>query len=192
MGHGTQPLPRSGQFQPAMTFVEASGMLTPATSAWQKQEVLKGVDLLVGTLDGGWGFHCWQEMVSSSPPTFQTKRYTAEEANAMVQNGSIVTHPVFDRGESAMFSAIISDSDISHILAYNIPAVSSATGKIPVDGNISIVENLNLNSSRFKSGAWGRNHPVYGQRWLHSDAKNMTFQCVYKLFDDIVTKGALK
>ena len=179
-------------FKSSWPFVETVGMLTPATSAWQKQEVLKGIDLLVGTLDGGWGFHCWQEMVSSSPPTFQTKHYTPEEANAMVQNGNIVTHPVFDRGESAMFSAIISDSDINHILAYNIPAVSSATGKIPVDGNISIVENLNLNSSRFKSGAWGRNHPVYGQRWLHSDAKNMTFQCVYKLFDDIVTKGALK
>lgn len=181
MGHGTQPLPRPRQFQPAMTFVEASGMLTPATSAWQKQEVLKGIDLLVGTLDGGWGFHCWQEMIPSSPPTFQTKRYTAEEANVMVQNGSIVTHPVFDRGESAMFSAIISESDINHILAYNIPAVSSATGKIPVDGNISIVENLNLNSSRFKSDTWGRNHPVYRQRWLHSDAKDMTFGAPSKL-----------
>ena len=151
MGHGTQPLPRSGQFQPAMTFVETSGMLTPATSAWQKQEVLKGIDLLVGTLDGGWGFHCWQEMVSSSPPTFQTKRYTAEEANAMVQNGSIVTHPVFDRGESAMFSAIISDSDISHILAYNIPAVSSATGRMPVIKGKS--ETFNLARASFQRNA---------------------------------------
>ena len=31
--------------------------------AWQKQEVLKGIDLLFGTLDGGWGFHCWRRTV---------------------------------------------------------------------------------------------------------------------------------
>ena len=42
-------------FKASWPFVETSGMLTPATSAWQKQEVLKGIDLLVGTLDGGWG-----------------------------------------------------------------------------------------------------------------------------------------
>ena len=192
MGHGTQPLPRSGQFQPAMTFVETGGMLTPATSAWQKQEVLKGVDLLVGTLDGRWGFHCWQEMVSSSPPTFQTKYYTAEEANAMVQNGSIVTHPVFDRGESAMFSAIISESDINHILAYNIPAVSSATGRIRLPSNSPVAGNFNLNTLDFKSNGWGRNHRWYLQRWLHSDMKDMAYFHVYKLFNDLCTKGNLR
>ena len=179
-------------FKPSWPFVETGGMLTPATSAWQKQEVLKGIDLLVGTLDGGWGFHCWQEMVSSSPPTFQTKRYTAEEANAMVQNGSIVTHPVFDRGESAMFSAIISDSDINHILAYNIPAVSSATGRMLVIKGKSETFNLNLNSSQFKSNSWGRNHRWYLQRWLHSDMKDMAYFHVYKLFDDFCTKGNLR
>ena len=179
-------------FKPSWPFVETGGMLTPATSAWQKQEVLKGIDLLVGTLDGGWGFHCWQEMVSSSPPTFQTKRYTAEETNAMVQNGSIVTHPVFDRGESAMFSAIISDSDINHILAYNIPAVSSATGRMLVIKGKSETFNLNLNSSQFKSNSWGRNHRWYLQRWLHSDMKDMAYFHVYKLFDDFCTKGNLR
>ena len=91
-----------------------------------------------------------------------------------------------------MSSAMISESDVNRILAYNIPAVSSATGKKSVDGNVSIAENLNLNSARFKSGTWGRNHPVYKQRWLHSDVKNMTFQCVHWLFEDIVTKGELK
>ena len=179
-------------FKPSWPFVEANGMLTPATSAWQKQEALKGIDLLVGTLDGGWGFHCWQEMVPSSPPTFQTKHYTPEEANAMVLDGSIVTHPVFNRGESAMFSAAISDSDINHILAYNIPAISSATGKMPTIRGKLDAFNLNLNSSQFKSNQWGRNHLGYEQRWLHSDVKDMTFQCVYKLFEDIITKGALK
>ena len=167
-------------------------MLTPATSAWQKQEVLKGIDLLVGTLDGGWGFHCWQEMVSISPPTFQTKHYTPEEANAMVLDGSVRTHPVFDRGESSMFSAIISESDINHILAYNIPAVSSATGIRRLPSNCPVVGNFNLNTTDFKSSEWGRNHPVYEKRWLHSDVKDMTFQYVYRFFEDIVTKGTLK
>lgn len=110
----------------------------------------------------------------------------------MVLDGSIVTHPVFNRGESAMFSAAISDSDINHILAYNIPAISSATGKMPTIRGKLDAFNLNLNSSQFKSNQWGRNHLGYEQRWLHSDVKDMTFQCVYKLFEDIITKGALK
>ena len=192
MGHETQPLPRPRQLQSAMTLIETTGMLTPATSAWQKQEVLKGIDLLFGTLDGGWGFHCWRSLIPVNPPVFETKHYTAEEANAMVLNGSIVRYPVFDRGESAMFNAVISESDINHILAYNIPAVSSATGRTLISWEKTGIENFNLNTSNFKTSTWGRNHPVYLQRWLHSDVKDMTFQCVYKLFDDIVTKGALR
>ena len=101
-------------------------------------------------------------------------------------------HPVFDRGEPAMFSATISESDVNRILAYNVPAVSSATGKRRLPANCPVVGNLNLNTTDFKSNEWGRNHPVYTKRWLHSDVKDMAFQCVYKLFEDIVTKGELK
>jgi hypothetical protein len=165
-------------------------MLTPAKCAWQKQEVLKGIDLLFGTLDGGWGFHCWRRTIGHN--MHRTVHYSSSQANAMVQDGSIVQNPVFDRGESAMFNATISESDINHILAYNIPAVSSATGKTSISWDKTGIESFNLNTSNFKTTNWGRNHPVYLQRWLHSDVKNMTFQCVYKLFEDIVTKGVLK
>jgi len=177
-------------FKASWPFVETGGMLTPARCAWQKQEVLKGIDLLFGTLDGGWGFHCWRRTVGHN--MHRTVHYSSLQANAMVHDGSIVANPVFDRGESAMFNATISESDINHILAYNIPAVSSATGKMPVIKRKLPAFNLNLNSSQFKSNQWGRNHLHYEQRWLHSDVKNMTFQCVYILFEDIVTKGALK
>lgn len=121
------------------------------------------------------GFHCWQTTVTASPPTFHAKRHAAEEAAAMVRNGSVKANPVFGRGESAMFNAAISESDVNHTLAYNIPAISSATGKMPAIKGKSETFNLNLNSSRFKSNQWGRNHPDYKQRWLHSDAKNMAF-----------------
>jgi hypothetical protein len=177
-------------FKSSWPFVETSGMLTPARCAWQKQEVLKGIDLLFGTLDGGWGFHCWRRTIGHN--MHRTVHYSSSQANAMVQDGSIVQNPVFDRGESAMFNATISESDINHILAYNIPAVSSATGIRRLSSDCPVAGNYNLNTLDFKSNQWGRNLPVYLQRWLHSDVKNMTFQCVYKLFEDIVTKGVLK
>ena len=101
-------------------------------------------------------------------------------------------HPVFNRGEPAMFSATISESDVNRILAYNVPAVSSATGKRPTIKGKSDAFNLNLNSSRFKSNGWGRNHRWYLQRWLHSDMKDMAYLHVYRLFDDFCTKGNLK
>lgn len=138
------------------------------------------------------GLHCWQTMVSASPPTFQTKRDTAEEANARIRDGSVKTHPVFNRSEPAMFSAVISESDVNHILACNIPAISSATGKMPAIKGKSETFNLNLNSSQFKSNDWGRDHLWCQKQWLHSDMKDMAYFHVYKLFDDLCTKGILR
>lgn len=110
----------------------------------------------------------------------------------MVRDGSVKANPVFGRGESAMFSAAIPESDVNHILAYNIPAISSATGKMSTIKGKNDDWNFNLNSSSFKSNQWGREHRIYRQRWLHSDAKNMAFQYVHWLFGDMVEKGTLK
>ena len=171
---------------------------TPDAFPWQKQEVFKGVNA-AGSLSAGWGFHCWPTNVNSERRWY---RYSPEGANALVENGSIVTNAVFDRGVSAMFKPDISDFEKADILAYHIPAVSSPAGKV-----ISVGEkeddglDYNLNDEIYRINGWGRGS-VENQdskyeanieySWLHSDIKNMAYYFIYPAFDKILEKGNLK
>ena len=96
--------------------------------AWQKREVLKGVNA-VGSLSAGWGFYCGDIDTHNES---RWGKYTAAEANEMVNNGSIVTNTVCERSMPAMFHPIISDFDKADILAPDIPAVSSPAGKVKI------------------------------------------------------------
>jgi hypothetical protein len=172
----------------AWPFVDLSSMLTPDVNAWQKQEVLKGVDAVAGTLCGGWGFHCWTYYPLGSEDSV-TVKYSAEEAHAMVIDGSIVTNAVFDRTYSAMLNPSATQTEQWEVLAKYVPAVSSAAGKI-VSG-VEIMNNFNLNDSTYRDD-WGRNHEKYSKSWLHSDMKNMAYRYVNRLFEDFVSRGEMK
>ena len=122
----------------------------------------------------------------------------AAGANAMVDDGSIVTNAVFDRGVPAMFSPTISDYDIADILAFHIPAVSSPAGKVETFLDEDMYYDMN---TRGRANGWGRAGIVvtdeHGQQhtetpWLHSDIKNMAYFYIYPAFTNIVEKGAMK
>ena len=162
--------------QPSWPFVDLSSMFTPSVNPWQKQEVLKGVDSVAGTLAGGWGFH----YISNSTPSVTTWRiYTPEEARAMVEDGLIVTNAVFARNVPAMFNPSATQDAQFETIAKYTPSVSSATGKIPVFKQDDIT--YDMNASGCRSG-WGRNHPQYGTDWLHSDMKDMAYRYVFPLY----------
>ena len=166
---------------------DLSSMFTTSASAWQKQEVLKGVDNLGGTLAGGWGFH----YMSNSTPSVTTWRiYTAEEASAMVEDGSIVTNAVFARNVPAMFNPSATQDAQFDTLAKYIPAVSSATGKTLVFGDDDF--NLNDSSSVSRPNGWGRPASEGMQPWLHSDIKDMAYLFINSLYGELVTNGGLK
>ena len=168
--------------QTSWPFVDLSSMFTPDVNVWQKQEVLKGVDNVAGTLAGGWGFH----FVSNSTPTMTTWRtYTPDEARAMVEDGSIVTNAVFARTASAMFDPSATQDARFETLAKYVPAVSTAAGKVAVFEQDDRA--YNLNSQMFRNG-WGRNHPRYGLDWLHSDMKDMAYHYVFPLYNIITEK----
>jgi len=159
---------------------DLSSMFTPSANAWQKQEVLKGVDNLGGTLAGGWGFH----YMSNSTPSVTTWRiYTPEEASAMVEDCSIITNAVFARNVSAMFNSSATQDAQFHTLAKYIPAVSTATGKRLVIPDQ--LENHDLNGAYYRNG-WGRNHPQYETEWLHSDMRNMAYFYVFPLYNHLI------
>lgn len=88
----------------------------------------------------------------------------------------------------------------SLLLAEAIPAVSCAAGgNAVVDFGINNgTGNIDMMNKKKSDGNNGFIWPVdrlssaYGNRWLHGDFKEVAYYFVYPLFDDVVTKGALK
>ena len=101
-------------------------------------------------------------------------------------------HPVFRRSPAAMFSSNITFAIRNEMLAKGIPALSAATGKTSIAPDT--VANFNMNTAfKPENGAWPRdNNHVYKQRWLHSDAKDLAYLYVSRLFDRLVQEGELK
>lgn len=161
--------------------------ITAEEGSWQKQETHKGVEPIAGTLRGGWGFNCWYETVGGEPVQMY---YTAAQANAMVENGSITNSPVFSYGGTPLNNRNASQDDIWLSLAKYVPAISSPVGGIaPLDAN-----NINLNDATIvtRPNGWGRDHSVYEESWLHSDMKDMAYFYVHKLYEQLVTRGGLQ
>ncbi len=161
--------------------------LTAEIHSWQKQETRKGVDPVAGTLRGGWGFYYWYEMVGEAQCA---EYYSISEANDLVSSGSITNTPVFSYSGTQMHNPNATQDDIWYALAKHIPAISSPVGGVSVGTVVS--GNYDLNSSGYRSNDWGRNHRFHGDKWLHSDMKDMAFFYVYKLYNDLTMKGALK
>ena len=123
-------------------------------------------------------------------------KYSPVGASALIENGSIVSNPVFNRGVSAMFSPVMTDYEIADILAFHIPAVSSAAGKVPILESY-IGEDIDLNASQQRTNEWGRSCSQRISKgeimpWLHSDIKNMAYFYINPVFDKILEKGNLK
>lgn len=156
---------------------------------WQKQETLKGMATVAGTLSGGWGFHYWP-VQGAYPDDVEFVRYSAATVSVMVANGSITNNPVFNRGAAELLNPNASLADQRLALAKHVPAISTAMGR--TSAWEEKIENHDLNTTDYKNN-WGRNNPVFKQDWQHSDMKDMAYFYVYKLYDQIVNqKGNLK
>lgn len=102
----------------------------------------------------------------------------------------LAEQPVFRWNPQSMMTNSISLTMRNEILAKGMPALSGAAGAISVMGPF---ENNNMNSEAYRNG-WPRlvSEEPYGQRWKHSDLKNVAYFFTYKLFNDVVTKGNLE
>ena len=147
--------------------------LTLDRYAWQKQEVLKGVDPLVATLEAGWRFE---------------SDCTPDEARQRLWDGSIVTNAVFGHDVEAFHRPSSPIVDVFRARAYNVPAVSKPLGFVDVSGTVM---NYDLNLE-VRPNSWGRTHPIYGNRWLHSDIKDMSYYYVHDIFIRLCEEAELK
>jgi hypothetical protein len=169
--------------------------ITFENHCWQKQEVLKGMATAAGTLSGGWGFNVWQEY-DPLLQEFRDVRYSPEGAAAAVADHSITNRPAFDVHDAGeMMNPRASEDDVFLALAKHVPALSSPVGGNPVlEGEDRNVD-MNLNNEFGgvpRPNEWGRNHPVFGASWLHSDMKDMAYFYVYKLYEQLIQKGNLR
>lgn len=160
--------------------------ITFEANCWQKQETHKGVEPIAGNLKGGWGFYWWME---SSGGDEYPVYYSAATTSVMVANGSITNNPVFYYLGTQMDNRNATQDNIWFALAEYVPAISSPVGGNPV--SLEIIENHDLNTFNYRD-EWGRNSDTYGQRWFHSDMKDMAYFYVYPLFDELIEKGNLK
>ena len=161
--------------------------ITAEANSWQKQETLKGVDPIFGTLHGGWGFSCWEETTNG---VTEFVSYSAAEANSLVESGAVITNPVFSVNGTQLNNRNATQDDIYLSLAKHVPAISS-----PVGGSSALSRNnFNLNdiSEVGRPNGWGRNDNVFNESWLHSDMKDMSFFHVYRLYEQLITKGDLQ
>jgi hypothetical protein len=165
-------------------FVDLS--ITAEAHCWQKQETHKGVEPIAGTLCGGWGFYVWEEEVDEQ---YRLVKHSYLSASYMVADGTITNNPVFYYPGTQMDNKNASQDDIWIALAKYVPAISSPVGGNPV--SLEIIENHDLNTSDYRD-EWGRNSDTYGQRWFHSDMKDMAYFYVYPLYDELTEKGNLK
>ena len=147
--------------------------LTLDRYAWQKQEVLKGDAPLVATLAAGWRFE---------------SDCTPDEARQRLWDGSIVTNAVFGHDVEAFHRPSSPIVDVFRARAYNVPAVSKPLGFVDVSGTVMNYD-LNLEA---RPNSWGRAHPIYGNRWLHSDIKDMSYYYVHDIFIRLCEEAELK
>ena len=138
----------------------------------------------VGTR-GGWSFHCRERGFKVYP--------TGDDARNAT-DAQLQTRPVFSTREAPFLSnaSQYSDEDYFTLLALHMPALTPAMGR--PDGQIlnpllpmtnkDMPSFIGYEGSLFRE--WGRNHPLYKNRWLHSDVKNMAYFYIHPLFSHMV------
>ena len=133
----------------------------------------------------GWGFHRGMMLL--------WKAYSAEEANAL-DAPARRKDPVFCHNPDFYFRVDNLDTiAVNEILAMGIPAMSPSAGQTNVARFNPVGQPpRNINISTLKENGWPRDHETYHTRWLHSDCKNVGYLYTFKLFDELVTEGALK
>jgi hypothetical protein len=71
-----------------------------------------------------------------------------------------------------------------HTLAYGIPALSHAAGSTKFISTGTPIKNFDMNDVMKDSNkAWPAERAKDDNKWLHSDAKDISYRYVYKLFD---------
>ena len=168
--------------------------------AWIKQEMGKGKATKafvsgIGrdgwTSTGGWKFNS-DAYLSYLPNPLDPPGTSATNDPNTLTNAQLKTAPFFNpfrtfdgqsvHGENG--SAIAGDyNNRSFLLGHDIPALSNPAGSKEVNLGGNLRDKNTDMMDEMKSGSWGN--------WQHSDLKEQKMDHVWKLYEDMVSKGKL-
>lgn len=150
--------------------------------SWHKQELYKGRKSLLGFIGttewSGWGFKC---------SALGVKIWSASDANAVVNPSVFATNMVFNPYPISITNAVATRLETDFHLAQGIPALSPPTGRTRFDKKI--MPSFDMNSTDFMKNTWPRAEGGLGNRFLHSDIKDVAYFFVYPVFKRIVEEG---
>jgi hypothetical protein len=78
-----------------------------------------------------------------------------------------------------------------HTLAFGLTALSHAAGSTKLSDKIKPIQNTDMNAQLKMNWPSERGSEQVDTGWRHSDAKNVAYRYVHKLFDTWVDKGSL-
>jgi hypothetical protein len=184
-----------------------------STAAWKSQELVKGVNwltsgasLLMDRGQAGWGFNtAWFADRQGLPnlPSFKTRRFPSEASEIDVPTADLQSKPFFKPfRESDLFdpntsiaSTTAAKRTVKHdILARGIPSKSYAMATRRMATLEATSRNFDMQADGRSSNQWPSEGHV-GQKagsWLHSDFKGVALTYVYRMYEAMIQKGALK
>ena len=156
--------------------------------AWHKQELLKGRNDFVGF--GATDWSGWSIRLNNIGNTAITR---AQAWQMCPQD--FKTNTVFRCYPASMNSATIPLLVRDAHRALGIPALIPAAGAVSYGGGDTLERMINMNLQSVngvsRPNGWP-NHSSYGNRWLHSDLKNVAYYYTFKLYKRLVQEGALE
>ena len=152
---------------------------------WHKQELFKGRGGLGGTSWSGWNI---EENVLG------VDKISVKDAKKMAE-ADIRTNTVFYCYPSSMNQPTIPLLVRGAHLAQGIPALTPATGRVAF-GDDSIAEmmidmNVQKGNGILRPNNWPAGR-TYGDRWCHSDIKDIAYFYVFKFYEQAIKKGSLQ
>jgi hypothetical protein len=184
-----------------------------STGVWKAQELVKGVNwttsgvaLLMERGQAGWGFNpAWYQVRGqTNSGLISSRRFPSEAGESAVPTDSLKTHPFFlPFLESELFnfnaataSAKATEKKVQYdVLARGVPSRSYAVATRKIISFDQTSRNFNMESlGRFENRWPAEGHTRDGTqgRWLHSDFKAVAFPYVYRMFEEMIIRGALK
>lgn len=175
-------------------------------NAWNVQEKSKGtgnLSTIGGGSSAGWGFNCAYEATGSNNEicySFGGKTHIEAHAFFDSTNNTLIAAPFFDPFEKAdLMDAAIGNGttgsnavavDYPDYLAYEIPALSFAAGGTRSTA-FADEQAFDMNDEMADGWPEERGGEIEVKKWRHSDFKDVSYRYTYKLFDNLVEKGAL-
>ena len=150
--------------------------------SWHKQELYKGRKSLLGFIGttewSGWGF---------KENALGFKVWSAADANAVVDVSVFATNTVFNPFPASITNAVATRLETDYHLAQGIPALSPPTGR--TDLRSFDIQSFDMNTAEFMANTWPRTSGDLGNRFLHSDVKDVAYFFVHPVFRKIVEAG---